>query len=442
MYDLPNLNIPKPKKDWPQCCKSKMLWFAVLIIFASSFFGFAAGISGVYLYPRVKDYLKKLNIELPSITRETPSAGNVYTPQTSQEEAIINAVKGVSPAVVSIVISKDVPVLEEYYYNPFGDFGNLFGGPIPDVQIPQYRQNGTQKQEIGGGTGVIVSSDGLVLTNKHVVADTAAEYTVLTNDGKKFTAKVLARDPVQDVAIIKIEQEISTGGQGEAVLKPFPIAKLGDSDNLQIGQTVIAIGNALGEFRNTVSVGVISGLGRTISASDSGGGETEILEDIIQTDAAINKGNSGGPLVNLKGEVIGINAAMAETAQSIGFTIPINKAKRDITQVQKSGKIIYPFLGVRYILVNEKVKEANKLAVDYGALISGNGQAAITPGSAADKAGLKEKDVILEINNEKITSDNSLAKVLLKYLPGDKVILKILRGTQEGNFEVVLGERS
>jgi len=436
MYEeLPKPDITKVKKDWPQFLKNRILWLFILVFFVSSVFGFAAGISGVYFYPQLKGYLEKLNIA----TEEVPSGGvGVYAPQTSQESAIINAVKEVSPAVVSIVISKDVPVLEEYYYNPFEGFGSPFGGLFPDIQIPQYRQNGTEKKEIGGGTGVIVSADGLVLTNKHVVSDTEAEYTVLTNNGEKFAAKVLARDPVQDVAIVKIEQENKEGFSP----KTFPVAKLGDSDALQIGQTAIAIGNALGEFRNTVSVGVISGLGRTISATSSAGGEIETLEDIIQTDAAINKGNSGGPLVNLRGEVIGINVAMAETAQSIGFSIPINKAKRDINQVQKTGKIVYPFLGVRYVLVNEKIKEAEKLPVDYGALIKGDGQQAITPDSAADKAGLKEKDIILEINNEKITADNSLAEVLLKYLPGDKVIMKILRGTQERIVEVTLGERS
>ncbi|PIR71995.1 MAG: hypothetical protein COU42_02930 [Candidatus Nealsonbacteria bacterium CG10_big_fil_rev_8_21_14_0_10_36_24] len=340
-----------------------------------------------------------------------------------EEEKIIKVVEETSPAVVSIVISKDVPILEKYYeVDPF------FGFPTP-----QYRQKGTEKQEIGGGTGFIISQDGLILTNKHVILEEGAGYTVFTNDGRKFSAKVLARDPFQDLAIIKIEQN---------KMEPFPIVKLGDSDNLKSGQTVIAIGNALGEFRNTVSTGVVSGLGRKITAS--GGDFVETLEDVIQTDAAINKGNSGGPLLNLKGEVIGINTAMVIGAQSIGFAVPINKAKKAIEQVREIGKIVYPFLGVRYILVNEKVQAEYNLAIDHGAFIirGESGESAIWPGSAAEKAGLKEKDIVLEFNGGKITIDNSLAKLITKYNPGDKVKLKILRGEKEFEVEVVLDEKS
>jgi len=252
----------------------------------------------------------------------------------------------------------------------------------------------------------------------------------------------LARDPVQDLAIIKIEQEITTNHNGESEIKPFIVAKLGDSSNLQIGQTVIAIGNSLGEFRNTVSVGVISGLGRTITAS--GGGLIETIEDVIQTDAAINQGNSGGPLLNLKGEVIGINTATVISAQNIGFAIPVNKAQKDIEQVKKIGKIVYPFLGIRYILINEEIQKENNLPVNYGAwIISGSeGELAIFPGSPAEKIGLKENDIVLEFNNEKISLENSLAKIIMKYNPGDKVKLKILRGNKEKIVTVILDERS
>ena len=300
-------------------------------------------------------------------------------------------------------------------------------------------QKGTELKEVGSGSGFIVSEDGLILTNKHVVLDKNAEYTVFTNDGQKFSAKVLALDPVQDLAIIKIESPSASSGQA----KKFKAIKFGDSSVIQIGQGAIAIGNALGEFRNTVSVGVISGLGRTISASGQGG-FSEILEDIIQTDAAINSGNSGGPLLNLKGEVIGINTAMAQGAETIGFAIPINRAKRDIEQVSKGSKITYPFLGVRYVLINEQVKEENKLSVDYGAWVKkGNsGESAVTKNSAADKAGIKVGDIILELNSEKITQDNSLAIIITKYNPEDKITLKVLRDDKEINIDVILGERS
>src|SRR3989344_1832762 len=243
LYD-PNLS--KIKIKFPKFLKNKTLWIFVSIIFASSFFGFLAGVlSSSVFYFDAKNYLSSFKIDLPA-------------PQTTQEEKIINVVKGASPAVVSIIITKDLPVFEEYYINPFQGFEFL---------IPQQRQIGTEKKEIGGGSGFIVSEDGMVLTNKHVVLDEEADYTVLTNDARKFSAKVLARDPLQDLAILKIETENSIDVSGDLIKKPFPVVKLGDSDKLQIGQTVIAIGNALGEFRNTISVGVISGLGRTITAS-------------------------------------------------------------------------------------------------------------------------------------------------------------------------------
>lgn len=409
------MEINLEKKEELKTKKGKRILAVLLtIIIISAFFGFWAGVFSVNVfYDNLKGYLQKLNINLPESNIVSP-----YTPQTSQEEAVISTVNKASPAVVSVIISKDLPVLEQYWQQ-FGPF-----------QIPQYRQKGTEKQEIGGGTGFIISSDGMILTNKHVAEDLEADYTVLTNDGKKFPAKILALDPLQDLAIMKIEGS------------NFPVVKLGDSDSLQIGQTVIAIGNALGEFRNTVSVGVISGLSRTITAS--GGGQVETLEDVIQTDAAINPGNSGGPLLNLRGEVIGINTAMANDAQSIGFAIPINKAKKAIEQVKSRGKITYPFLGVRYLLITDDIQQENNLAVNYGAwVVKGDqGEVAVTPGSAAEKAGIKENDIILEFNGEKITFENSLAKIIQKFNPGDKVTLKILRSGQEKIIEVTLDERS
>jgi len=278
-------------------------------------------------------------------------------------------------------------------------------------------EQGTEKTEVGGGSGFVVSEDGLILTNKHVVADEAAEYTVLTNDGEKYEARVLARDPVQDLAIIKIE------AQG---LKP---AKLGDSDSVKLGQTAISIGNSLGEFRNTVSVGVISGLSRTITASGESFG-TEVIQGVIQTDAAVNPGNSGGPLLNLKGEVIGINVAVVSDAQSIGFAIPINFAKRDIESVKTFGAIKVPYLGVRYVSEEE------------GTRLRGNGDGpAVMPGSPAEKAGLKAEDLILEINGEKLSLEKLLGFIIQKYNIGDTITLKIKRGEEERTLSAILEER-
>jgi len=343
--------------------------------------------------------------------------------QINVPETIPEVVKQASPAVVSIIISKYVPIYEQGYYNPFGD-----NSPF-DIRIPIIKQKGTQLQEVGGGTGFIVSRDGLIITNKHVVSDAEAQYTVLTNDGKKYSAKVVDRDPLQDIAVIKIDTD------------NLPTLVLGNSDNLEIGQTVVAIGNALGEFRNTVSSGIISGLLRTITAG--GGGMSEQLEDIIQTDAAINPGNSGGPLLNLYGEVIGMNTAVVQGAENIGFAIPIDKVKRDIADIQTKGKIVYAFLGVRYVLVTKAIAETNKLPVDYGALIAKGDNAnepAISPDSAADKAGLKEGDIILELNGAKINETNTLAKLISKYNPGETIVLKILRDGKEMMVNVVLGE--
>lgn len=444
MYNHPEFNLKEIKKikdNFLKSLKNKTILGLILAIIIFIVFLF-----GIKIYfPKYFDNQLNLFEKLENNLQTTENIDNLnidtkkekteeYISPISYEQAIIDAVKKASPSVVSIIVTKDLPVYEQYYINPFNNFNSPFFdfGPGFDFQIPQYKQKGTEKKEVGGGSGFIVSEDGLILTNKHVVSDNKAEYTVLTNDGKKYPAKVLALNPVQDLAIVKIE------------IKDIKLSaiKLGDSSNIQIGQTAIAIGNALGEFRNTVSVGIISGLSRTISASDSTGAR-EILEDIIQTDAAINSGNSGGPLLNLKGEVIGINTAIVQGANNIGFAIPINRAKRDIEQVKTTNKISYPFLGVRYTLVNEKIKEKYNLQFDYGVIIlkGDKGEVAVTPNSAADKAGLKENDLILEINNEKINQENSLAKIISRHIPGDKIFLKIIRENKEIIIEVILGER-
>jgi len=433
IYELPKFKMPKiklPEFNLPEFLRNRIFWLVVLIIFLSSSFGFLAGMASHSIFHK---FLETGTMDEEAKPSSSPSVTEKeYLPQITQEETIIRAVEEIWPAVVSIVISKDVPIIEQYFYNPFEEFEQFFGEPF-QFQIPQYREKGTEKREIGGGTGFILSGDGLILTNKHVVLDQEADYTIFTSDGRNYPAKVLARDLVQDIAILKIDRDKS---------EPFSTVKLGDSDKLQPGQTVIAIGTALGEFRNTVSVGVVSGLGRTITAA--GGGMVETLEDVIQTDAAINKGNSGGPLLNLRGEVIGINTAMVLEAQNIGFAIPINQTKKSIEQVKTLGKIVYPFLGIRYVLITEKIKEDNNLPVDYGAwLIKGaQGESAVYPGSAAEKAGLQENDIILEFNGEKITLENSLAKIIMRYNPGDRVVLKILRNGKEKIIQTALDERS
>jgi serine protease Do len=406
MYESAKINFPKLRRDRRPVDRKRFAGLKILIlcIFVSSVFGAASGIaSGLYFYNEIKRNLSELNIEIPDptiIEKETiieKTTETEYVSQTSAEQKIIKVVEESSPAVVSIIITKDVP---------------------------QYGQ----KQRIGGGTGFIVSENGMIITNKHVVLDDTADYTVFTNDGAKYSVKVLAKDPIQDIAVIKIEPDKNVNSSGGITTDKFSMLEFGEASSLQIGQTVVAIGNALGEFRNTVSVGVISGLGRTITAS--GGDFVETLEDVIQTDAAINKGNSGGPLLNLNGEVIGINTAVAQAgAENIGFAIPADCAKKDLQDVEKYGRIKKAFLGVRYSLLTEAAKQEYDLPVDYGILVvkGSSGEPAVTSGSPAEKAGLRAGDIILEFNEEKIFIDNSLVKIILKYDPGDTIKLKVLR---------------
>ncbi len=249
-----------------------------------------------------------------------------FASQFLSQTHVVDVVKQANPAVFSIVISKDVPIVEQYMeeWNPFQDF---FGGDFGGFQIPRYREKGTERREVGSGTGFLVTAGGLALTNKHVVEDEAASYTALANNGKKYDVEVVAKDPVLDLAVVRLK--------GEA---KFPYLTLGNSDSLDVGETAIAIGNALGEFRNTVSVGVISGLARSITASDASG-KSETLEEVIQTDAAINPGNSGGPLLSLSVTVVGINVAVAQGSQNIGFAIPVNLIKKALQSVEEYGRM-------------------------------------------------------------------------------------------------------
>lgn len=329
------------------------------------------------------------------------------------EDTVVGAVKKAKPAVVSILISKEVPKYDVSYDNNSDPFGSIFPGFF---QTPIYKQNGTEKKQIGSGSGFLISSDGMIVTNRHVVADKDAVYDVLLNNGKKYEAKVLARDGVLDVALIKI----SASG--------LPYLELADSDTLDVGQSVIAIGNALGEFKNTVSVGVVSGLSRSVTAGDNAG-QSERLDKVIQTDAAINPGNSGGPLLNLKGRVIGINVAVVQGSSNVGFALPINSVKGVIDSVTKTGKIIRPYVGVRYINITPELKVKNNLTVDYGVLIQRGETAtdlAVIPGSPADKAGIVENDIILEIDGTKIDEDQNFTSLIRYKKVGDSVNMKIL----------------
>ena len=359
-----------------------------------------------------------------------------YTKYNMEKSPVVKVIKKVSPAVVSIIISKDLPKIRKYHIQPFDKFLGPYGPPIT-----QYRQEGKQKVKIGGGSGFFVSSDGILITNRHVIVSPDVDYTIVTSDEKEYKTEILARDPVNDVAIIKIKN---------AKGKKFSILELGDSDKAELGESVIAIGNALGTFRNTVSTGVVSGLSRFIRAHDGISGHLAELRGLIQTDAAINPGNSGGPLLDNNGKVIAINVAIVMGAQNIGFAIPINNAKKDLNDLKKHGRIIQPFLGVRYIPINKELQKNFaekfniKIPVDHGALVIREpdiGDPAIVPNSPADKAGVMEHDIILEFDKKKINEKNPLQELIHKHKPGDIIEVKILRGDKIGTTTIKLEER-
>ena len=335
-----------------------------------------------------------------------------------EKSPIIDVVKKVMPTVVSIIIRKEVPPSRP------GQIGL-------EECMPHMTPDKDGKVQIGGGSGFIVSSNGLILSNKHVVIDPDADYTVMLSEGEKYHANVVARDEINDVAILKIEED------------NLPIMLLGNSEDIQIGQTALSFGNALGIFQNTVSSGIISGLSRLITAHTGMGMETERLRGLVQTDAAINPGNSGGPLCDIEGYAIGINVAMVMGAENIGFAIPINTAKKDLEELKKYGRIRRPFLGVRYFLINPEVKQRFKLPTDYGALVVKEnlpGDQAVVPGSTAAKAGLKEFDIILECNAKKITPETPLSDFIADINIGETLTLKILRNGKEKVVKAKLEE--
>jgi serine protease Do len=409
----------------------KIIVIAIAAALVGGFFGSlaTASLARADVFGNIWDFLTGKTATSTAPVSQ-PAAAQAYVSGNSYEQAVIDAVKKAAPSVVSIVITKDLPVIEQCPMNPFSnlppEFQQFFGGG--SFNFTQPCQTGTTSTEVGGGSGFIISPNGLILTNKHVVSDTNATYTVLLNDGTKYKATVLARDPNRDLAVVKID---AIG---------LPAVTLGNSDSIELGQTAIAIGNALGQFQNTVSVGVISGLARDITASGATYG-SENISGVLQTDAAINPGNSGGPLLNLNGDVIGINTAIAQGAQSIGFAIPINQAKGDINSVEKTGSIQTPYLGVRYLAVTASLAKAQNLPVTYGALLRGdtNGPA-VLPNSPAEKAGLQAEDIILSVNGTKVDATNALSTLIGNYAVGDTVKLKVQRGTNVLNISVTLGE--
>ena len=329
------------------------------------------------------------------------------------EEATIRSIKAVSPAVVNIKVFDQANVVSL----------ELNG---EEQTIEQ------ERMEKGNGTGFIISSDGLIITNRHVVEagdEETAEYKVVLESGKEYFAQLIGKDPLKDLAVLKIFD------------KDLPHVTIGNSDELSIGSTVIAIGNSLGKYPHSATKGIVSGLGRFINTFDTQGQPLK-LDNVIQTDAEINLGNSGGPLVNLKGEVVGVSVAVDEGGTAIGFAIAINDVEPVIRAMLTVGRIVRPRIGVRYMMLTEEIAMQNELPRNSGAWLDSAGDAVdiILPDSPADKAGLEPGDIIFEINAIRIEGDNNLQIVTQKFKPGDKIGLKIQRGDKVVIIELVLDE--
>lgn len=336
-------------------------------------------------------------LKRPSITTNQPTNretvqndGNLE--KTDEESVVSNVAEKVSPSVVSITTNVTV--------------NSMFG---------------VASQE-AAGSGVIVSEDGYILTNKHVIKGANAIQAV-TSDGATYTdVSIVGTDPLNDIAYLKIKDA-----------KNLSAATLGDSSTTRVGQGVIAIGNSLGQYQNTVTSGIISGKGRPVAASsESGGGTTESLTDLIQTDAAINPGNSGGPLLNRSGQVIGINTAVAANAEGIGFAIPINATKGVLKSIKAGKGAQRSYLGLNYVALTAAIAKKENLRVTQGAyVVTSNGSNPVQPGSPAEKADIRNKDIIVKINGLQVGVQGGVSSLIGEYAPGDTVELTLLRGGKE-----------
>jgi len=331
-----------------------------------------------------------------------PSVSRLDQKVVNEESVVIDVAEKASPSVVTVSMTATQTA------SPFFFFMNQ--QPVEPKEV---------KQDIGTGF-VVDSAQGLIVTNKHVVENASAKYKIITKDNKELDVTKIFRDPTNDLAILKVESALPQA------------LDLGNSDNNKVGQFVIAIGTALGEFRHTVTTGVISGLGRGIQAGDSWGGSVEQLDNVIQTDAAINPGNSGGPLLNSAGQVIGVNVAVSQSGQNIGFALPINAIKMSLENFNKTGQFDRPFLGVQYKMITKEAALLNE--VPEGAYIS-----TVVDGSPAESAGLKQGDIIVKMNGKAIKDQTGgLAAIINSMKVGDKADLEVYRDSKTINLSVTL----
>ena len=334
----------------------------------------------------------------------------------SEQSVTINDVKKIGPSVVTIVENSTTTAAAPNSINV---------GPF-SIQIPGSSNSSQTNQPVSIGSGFIIGSDGLIVTNKHVVSDVGGKYQVITSNDKKYDVLKIYRDPLNDVAILKINPAQNRSE------KLIPVT-MGDSSHLQVGQFVVAIGTALGEFRNTVTTGVISGLGRGVQAGDQLQGYVEQLDNVIQTSAPINPGNSGGPLVDSNGSVIGVNTAIAQNGQNIGFALPINVIKQSLKTFNSTGQFNRSYLGVEYKMIDTNLALMNN--VPAGAYIEN-----VVSGSPADKAGVQVGDIVVKIDNFRLNNtSNDLGKIITGMKVGQTINLDIWRNNQTKNIQVILG---
>lgn len=354
---------------------------------------------GTILVSKIAKNFESLKTGESSRFLESSNDGNSASFSSSDSSSIESVAKKLAPSVVSIIGTAQSRSI--YFY-------------------------GYGTQTASAGTGVIVTADGYILTNKHVVEDSSNIQVILADGTTYENVKVAATDPLNDIAYLKISN-----------VSDLTPAELGDSKTLNIGQEVIAIGNALGQFDGTVTRGIVSGVNRTVTAGSERALQTETLTDMIQTDAAINSGNSGGPLVNAKGQVIGINTAVAD-ANGIGFAIPISATKGMLKSLSSGGKASRAILGVNYVSLTPAIAKENDLSVKVGAWISAKNGNSIKSGSAAAKAGLKDNDIIVAVNGIKVGSAGSVASLVSEYSAGETVKLTVLRNDQEIELSAIL----
>lgn len=374
----------KPKKEKKP--KEKGQGFRQLsLLLGIIFIAFTSGMLGAGLILQTND--------APNITSNPAVDGNELS--TGSEKSVSKIVESVGPSVVSIVVESQASTI----------FGTVM--------------------QSGAGTGVIISGDGYILTNNHVVGNSKSATVMLDNGTVYENVEVVGSDPLNDIAFMKIKDA-----------KDLPTVTLGDSSTVRVGQQVVAIGNALGQYQNTVTTGILSGVGRPVTAGSESGGQQENLVDLLQTDAAINSGNSGGPLVNMAGQVIGINTAIVADANNIGFSIPINSTKGLIEGLLKTGEVKRAFLGVNFINITPSVAKELKLSVTEGAYVFGDN--AVSPNSPAAKAGIEKGDIITKINDNQIGRSQGLSTIVGMYRPNTKVTTTILRDGKTITKDVTL----